>query len=359
MLKMNKIFQDQVNFWSLQLFGWLTYSFLNYTLFFLLTKTQTQTSGGFIIRMVMGFCLTTILRYMYNYFSTQNIFTKKIIIIIILSSFSFALFWQFGSRFIKALLYNNNPMQIFNNLKFVNILMDLYWDIVFIAVWSTLYFGIKLYFSYQHIKKNSTEIKVLTKRSEIQVLRNQLNPHFLFNSLNSIRALIKEDKETAKDMIDKLNSLLNYIFVDDKKIKSKIIEEIDLIKDYLSIEKIRFEEKLEYNIKIDKDTENIEILTLLIHPLVENAIKHGMKSTKLPLKVYLCIEKFDINGIKIIVKNSGKLLDTKDTGIGLENVKKRLLSAYPNKHNFCIYEKDGFVIVEILINNTDLDLYEN
>ncbi len=356
---MNKFIPQQLNFWFFQLYGWLIYSSLNYSLFFILTKTKTQNSIGFIIRMVIGFCLTTILRYIYKYFFTKNNFTKKTISVIIFSSFSIALIWQLSSKYIKALFYNQNPIEILYNLRTVNLLMDLYWDIVFIAVWSTLYFVIKLYFSYQHIRENSAEITVLTKKAEIQVLQNQLNPHFLFNSLNSIRALIKEDKETAKDMIDKLNSLLNYVFENDKMIKSKIREEIDLIRDYLSIEKIRFEEKLEYDIKIDIDTEKEEILTFLIHPLVENAIKHGMRTTKLPLKIFICIERYSTNGIKITVKNSGKLLDRRDTGIGLDNVKKRLLSAYPGKHNFSIYEDVGFVIVEIFINNLDLDLYEN
>lgn len=356
---MNDILKEKFNFWLFQVVGWLIYAGSNYLLFFIITKTKTQTNIGFIIRMLLGFTITSILRYIYKNFVNYGFITKKIVLLLSIASIISAVIWQVGSKYIKAAVNYQNPIAVILNIRLVNLFMDLYWDIVLIAAWSTLYFGIKLWISYNHLKQKTYETNLLSKKTEIKVLQSQLNPHFLFNSLNSIRALIKEDKDTAKAMIDKLSALLNYVFANNKKITSKISEEIDIIQNYLAIEKIRFEEKLETSVEIGKGTNDLEILTFLIHPLVENAIKHGMKTTKLPLQIKIFTKKLNENGIIISVQNSGYYIENKNNGIGLENIKLRLENAYPHNHKFTILEENGFVKVEIIINNLKLFLNEN
>ena len=356
---MNNLIKEKFNFWLFQIAGWLIYAGSNYLLFFIITKTKNQTNGGFIIRMLLGFTITSILRYIYKNFVNYGFITKKIVLLLSIASIISAVIWQVGSKYIKAAVNYQNPIAVILNIRLVNLFMDLYWDIVLIAAWSTLYFGIKLWISYNHLKQKTYETNLLSKKTEIKVLQSQLNPHFLFNSLNSIRALIKEDKDTAKEMIDKLSALLNYVFANNKKITSKISEEIDIIQNYLAIEKIRFEEKLETSVEIGKGTNDLEILTFLIHPLVENAIKHGMKTTKLPLQIKIFTKKMGENGLLIGVENSGYFIENKNNGIGLENIKLRLNNAYPNNHKFTILEENGFVKVEINIYNLKLFLNEN
>jgi len=186
------------------------------------------------------------------------------------------------------------------------------------------------------------------------MLRYQLNPHFLFNSLNSIRALIDEDKRNAKNMITELSEFLRYSLISKNYSDVPLIDEIEAVKHYLSIEKKRFEEKLNIKIKIDPLAEDYPVLSFLIHPIIENAIKYGMQTSSLPLKIYVGA-KVRNNRLLIEVRNSGKWIEAQgnnnlpSTGIGLKNVQLRLQNAFPNSHSFKIEKNKNDVCIKIEI----------
>src|SRR5690606_38237133 len=115
---------------------------------------------------------------------------------------------------------------------------------------------------------------------ELNRLISQLNPHFVFNSMNSIRALIDEDPKLAKQAVTELSNVLRNFLLMGKKTMVAFSEELKMVKDYLSLEKIRFEEKLQIIIKVDDDCMNFLVPPLMIQTLVENGIKHG--TSKLP-----------------------------------------------------------------------------
>ena len=143
-------------------------------------------------------------------------------------------------------------------------------------VWSLIYFAIHYF---ENLKKAEIETLIFeaaVKDFELKTLKAQLNPHFMFNAMNSIRALIEEDPQNAKDAITKLSNLMRYTLKIERTETVSLAEELKTIQDYLDLEKIRFEERLNYKIKSTPDADRIEIPPMMVQTLVENGIKHGI-----------------------------------------------------------------------------------
>jgi LytS/YehU family sensor histidine kinase len=181
------------------------------------------------------------------------------------------------------------------------------------------------------------------------MLRYQLNPHFLFNALNSIRASVEEDKDRAVRMITQLSEFLRYSLLNESEKMVPLSEELEALRNYLAIEKIRFEDKLIVKFDTEKGAETVEVPCFLLNPLVENAIKHGMRSDGKALEISIAA---DIREDKLVleVANSGRLKNgTNGIGIGLRNVRERLANLYGKEGVFMLEEEAGFVRARIEI----------
>ena len=199
---------------------------------------------------------------------------------------------------------------------------------------------------------------MLAKRSQLQMLRYQLNPHFLFNALNSVRALIEENEEQAKNMITELSEFLRYSLMNNNHADIPLKHEIEALRHYFSIEKKRYEDKLDIDFDIEPEAEDYPVISFLIHPLAENAIKYGMRTSSMPLKIRIKA-KVQENRLKLMVCNTGRWLESgndknrgQSTGTGLENVKQRLENAFPHHHHFKIHKTRDqvHVLMEIFKN---------
>jgi len=187
------------------------------------------------------------------------------------------------------------------------------------------------------------------------MLRYQLNPHFLFNALNSIRAMIVEDQNRSRQMVTQLADFLRYSLDSDEQ-ESTLGDEIQAIENYLAIQRIRFEQRLEATMQVAPEAQGVTVPCFLIHPLVENAIKYGMQTSAMPLRVEIEVT-CHAQELTIRVSNSGRLLaNSKDhspgkppegTGTGLKNIAQRLNLVFPDRHTLRIQEKDGWVHASI------------
>ena len=163
-----------------------------------------------------------------------------------------------------------------------------------------------------------------------------------------------EDTAKAKLMITELSEFLRYSLMSGDLSEVTIKAELETIRNYLSIQKKRFEDKLDITFTIDPATENYSIFSFLLHPLVENAIKYGMQTSPMPLKIKIGAEILD-RTLEITVSNTGKWIvqsetdNSASTGTGLENIKARLDNSYPGRYNMKIFEDDGYVNVKIAI----------
>jgi DNA-binding response OmpR family regulator len=196
-------------------------------------------------------------------------------------------------------------------------------------------------------------IAQLSQQLHLQMLRYQLNPHFLFNALISTRVLVYEDQETAATVLTKLSEYLHYLLSNNGVFVS-LEEEIKAAKHYLDIEKIRFKDKLSVNISINSENKDVSVPALILQPLLENAMKYGMKTSPKPLKIELSIYiKGDL--LNLSVSNSGQWVTKKENnipeadslGIGLRNIRWRLNQLYPS-HN-CLSFKEENQKVTVLI----------
>jgi len=231
----------------------------------------------------------------------------------------------------------------------------LYWDPILItglrliSIWVLAY---HLYHYYQKevvTAKENSKLSLIAKQAQLDNLSAQLNPHFLFNSLNSIKSLVIENPETARRAIDLLSDLLRSSLYEKDKELISIKDELALVKDYIGLEKLRFEERLAIDIAIDKKLAYIKIPTLSIQLLVENAIKHGIDKIIEGGLVTVKIAKKN-NQIYIQVQNPGKLtLNNSLKGVGLRNLKERLEIQYKNQAFFSLLALDNNTVEATII----------
>ena len=190
------------------------------------------------------------------------------------------------------------------------------------------------YFIYQYFERYNLSLKseAAFHQMELNNLKSQLNPHFIFNSLNSIRALIDENPGKSKIAINQLSNILRNSLTTDQKRLTKFEDELNAVRAYLSLETIRYEERLTTNIDIDPQSYHFNVPPLMLQTIVENGIKHGISKLKKGGEV--SIETKVENGkLKINIRNSGQLQvkngkSRKDTGLGINNTKKRLELLY-------------------------------
>ena len=224
---------------------------------------------------------------------------------------------------------------------------SLYYVIIFF-LWSILYF---IYNYFERYNK-SLKLEAYAREIELNNLKSQLNPHFIFNALNSVRALVDENPEKSKLAINQLSSILRNSLVADKRGLTRFKEELKVVKDYLGLESIRFEERLRTEFIIDPLSTDFLVPPLMIQTLVENGIKHGISRLTEGglIQIKTVVEK---NILSIQIRNSGRYINgIKRTtgGLGLENTKQRLKLIYGGSASFRILtENDSFVLTEIKI----------
>jgi hypothetical protein len=343
-------------FWILQVSGWITFYLIYLVLYYRDYISDLPRMGALFTSHLSGFVVTILMRYVYRKVNYDIRSIPQILIIIIVTSFVFANVWfwaDVGLTYISGSYFTH-----FSNFSIPNY-VNYIWSNSFVFVaWSALYFGIKFWFDFQNEKRRTEQANMLAQKAQLQMLRYQLNPHFLFNSMNSIRALVEEDKKRAKEMITELSEFLRYSLISKNYSNVPFNEELDAMKHYLAIEKTRYEENLIVNYDIDPSAESYPVLSFLIHPLIENALKYGMKTSKLPLRINLKA-KVVKDTFSVTVCNSGHWIDrensgaknSESTGTGLDNVKKRLTNAFPGKHDLIIEKGEDQVCITIKINN--------
>jgi len=206
---------------------------------------------------------------------------------------------------------------------------------ILVLAWSACYFGFVYY------RRGEQQMKD-ARQARMEMLRYQLHPHFLFNSLNSIQALIRENPERAHEVVDRLAAFLRYTLSSPETGDVALADEFAVMEDYLAIERIRFEEKLSTTLDASPEARDFRIPAFLLHPLVENAVKYGMRTSAMPLQVRVRAS-VDRGGLKICVANTGRWISREEGGIGLANVRKRLEHRFPGKHRIDLMERDGWV----------------
>ncbi|MBU1099755.1 MAG: histidine kinase [Bacteroidetes bacterium] len=218
-----------------------------------------------------------------------------------------------------------------------------------------VYYGVSYYKKFREQKLHSSQLETQLANAQLQALRMQLQPHFLFNTLHAISSLMDENVQKARHTLTLLSQLLRQSLDNIGKQFITLREELEFLKNYLEIEQTRFQERLTVSFEIEDDTLDLKIPNLLLQPIVENAVKHGVapkaeggsiliKSWTADDRLFLAV-KDDGNGCKEI----------KNKGIGLANVEDRLQKLYGEKSSFEMKNGEGFeVTISISIESMDI-----
>ncbi len=319
------------------------------TLFFNDIKLKYALADS-IISIFFVFLFSTSLWYPANYMSIENHSVINLIINHLMVATIASLIWVYSVYFILTSIYVDYQQFIESTLVFRFVLGFLLFIIVIILDYVIIY--------YDNFKTNlirEIELSKLVKEAELKSLKYQINPHFIFNSLNSISSLTISNPNKAREMSINLSNFLRKTLADNESQTIKLKDEIDNIKLYLEIEKVRFEERLEFIFNIDDNCEEYEIPNMILQPIVENAIKHG---------VYESIEKVTINFdckleekfISITIKNNfdASAVSEIGEGIGLQNISERMELLYGRMDLISINKNSNIfkVLLKIPINET-------
>ncbi len=220
--------------------------------------------------------------------------------------------------------------------------------IFYYSAFVLVYYVVVYYQDIQKKVKQEANLKTLIKEAELSALKSQINPHFLFNSLNSVSSLTITSPEKAQEMIIKLSEYLRYSLSNEEQQITTLKTALDNIKLYLEIEKIRFGERLNFQFNCDEKTLIAKIPAMILQPLFENAIKHGVYESTETINVILDCN-IDENNLELSLQNDfdKEAKSTKGEGIGLKNTRERL---------FLIYKKNDLLTINKSVNTYQVSI---
>lgn len=332
-------------YWLLQIGGWLSFALVQIAGFVLLGGQVVDKSKiifwlveASLFLLFTHFFRILIIRWGWLALGMARLIPRMLIAIFVLSIV------LYFARLVVSI-----PLDIYtpSALRLINILglSFVYAGILF--VWSVLYFIYHYFEQYNISLKHEAAIHEI----ELNNLKSQLNPHFIFNALNSIRALVDENPVKSKNSITQLSNILRNSLASDKKRLTKFESELRTVKDYLGLESIRFEERLNTKFEIHPDSNEYKVPPLMLQTLVENGVKHGISKLKEGgiIKLSTHIENEDL---VIKIQNSGQLKNTTTKsansdkgGLGLKNTIKRLNLIYGDQASFKIYNDSNNTVV--------------
>ena len=348
-LQQQPFFDDKNRaFWLLQSFGWAGYFTLrtlngmaNAMGWSYVIHTALLTATGYSITLLMAACYRRLI-----WLKPLVTWAVSIALVIVASAAFSAIETWSHATFIR-------PGMRPEGIQFLGAILLTF---SLLAAWSALYYGINYYLLLEQQTDRLLRLEHQASSAQLAMLRYQLNPHFLFNTLNSISTLVLlKQTDRANAMLSRLSSFLRYTLVNEPTGQVTVAQEVETLKLYLEIEKMRFEERLRPHFAIDRQVERALMPSLLLQPLVENAIKYAV--TPQEEGADISIEaKLNVDRVQITVSDTGPgaqdhwVRAQESTGVGLANIRDRLAQSYGDNHRFDTQSdiRGGFrVVIEI------------
>ena len=328
-------------FWFLHSVGWLAYALANY-LGALALERPVSYNLVILTSTVSGFILSMPLRYWNRFLWTKSPVWQ--VIGAIGMAYLLALPWTWLRNEFLWYMYKSwyEPQSLSDYVSGVT------GSSYVLLCWSGLYFGIKYYQTLQLQIRRALASAAAAHEAQLKMLRYQLNPHFLFNTLNSISTLILEEQiEAANRSVTRLSEFLRYTLDNDPMKKVTLSQEVHALNLYLSIEKVRFNERLRLNYEIAEETESALIPSMILQPLIENALKYAI-ATRVEGGSISIRSRLDAGTVVIVVEDDGPGIDMERVkavgdrdGVGLRNTRERLKQIYGTDHYFGLRNRDS------------------
>lgn len=338
-------------FWRFQLAGWTGFAILTLPIKLSLDSTLSNVVGAFIVRDGFSFFVTlgmrSIYRRVYRSRKEPGIIAASIAVVSVTAgAIQIPVFYLLGDIFPyeeRTVFGRSVPLGVF------------YYRTGLFTCWSLLYFGVKKVREDMEKDLRLALVESERRNAQLQMLRAQMNPHFLFNALNAIQAEIGNPDVPVKRAVKELTQYLQFSLDhgDDELIPMAL--EYDAVMSYFEVEKLRFGDDLIFECHIDESARRALVPGIILQPLVENAIKYGQKTCDPPVRVRLNIQRIVPHELVITVANTGEWLEPdgvtheKQSHIGLSNIQRRLNLLYPDKHHLTIDHRDEWVKIGIVI----------
>mgnify|MGYP000324305474 CR=1 FL=1 len=322
-------------FWILQSAGWLGFALVHY-LGSLLHDLRDIFAAIIFLNAYAGWLLSIPLRYVYR--RAWNLSPIKIAITVLVASYVTGVLWQVVKNINYWEIYRHGYRPDF----WLYYTKSSVWAFYIMLCWSFLYFGIKYYQMLQKEKQNVLRANTVAHQAQLKMLRYQLNPHFLFNTLNAISTLILiEENKTANGMVTKLSEFLRYSLDKDPMKRVTFESEIQALSLYLDIEKVRFEERLKVNVDVADDCAHALVPSMVLQPIAENSIKYAISTQESGGSLSITARRFG-NDLLIELADDGpgaEIVDGqlhRENGVGLVNTRERLQALYHNNFSLVV-----------------------
>lgn len=343
-------------YWSCQVLGWFLFVLINSLFIKLSGSLNNDIVYSLLILMVLGVTVSHIYRNVIVNNDWLRLNAWKLLPRVILSTILFGAclhFIQLGIEKAIGIRINQDIPGLVETMA--NIL-----NMAFVFFfWSLIYFLAHYVENYKKAEIENLKWQAAINEIELNKLKSQLNPHFMFNAMNSIRALISEDPARAKTAVTQLSNILRNTLAMGKNKVIPFSEEMKIVKDYIDLETVRYEERLKVDINIGDLCEPFNIPPLMIQTLVENGIKHGI--SKLPQGGTISIHAHaDAEQMHIVITNSGQIQagnETGSSGFGLLNTRQRLELLFGNEAKISVSNLDDGHVITTLIIPKNLKLY--
>jgi len=355
-VKLKTIIKDRPNlFWAFHLGGWALWGIFAKYLYTVTVLEEVAPNYALYVAIIsiIGMLFTLVLRYLYRFLWNRAIWIQAIGMIggSVLAGY----LWLRARGYIfYGWIENAKDMEAWS--KKLGDAAEIYYKVSFVesyttpimvmAIWSSLYFAIKSYRVFQEVREDALRSASMAHEAQLKMLRYQLNPHFLFNTLNAISTLILEQNtELANRMVTKLSSFLRYSLDNDPMQKITLEQELKALGLYLDIEKVRFEERLSLQVNIEDTAKQALIPSLLLQPLIENAIKYGIARAEGGGHLKILAKVF-AGDLLMEISDDGpgcELIDNhipEANGVGLRNTRERLAALYGSEHSIKLSQTD-------------------
>ncbi|HTF06427.1 MAG TPA: histidine kinase [Bacteroidia bacterium] len=334
-------------YWWFQAGGWSLYVAINASLYYLQDTLTTPIIYWLLIAWLACTGLTellrgTILRFHWLKLKSIQVVPRLLVAVMLLS----VLMASLSSLY--EIMIAVNPGEVFELSRWVQNVIS--YSLAFV-IWSALYFLINTLENFRKAEIENLRWEALKNETELMRLKSQLNPHFMFNAMNVIRALVDENPIRSKEAITQLSSLLRNTLQVGKFKVIPLQQELEVVRDYLSLESARMEERLRITWDIHPESESFEVPPLMLQTLVENCIKHGISKIPEGGDVIIKTSRNEM-GLNIVLENSGHYDSSikPESGFGLRNSLERLDLLYSGKASLTLKNSDRkTVITELFI----------
>ncbi len=332
-------------FWTLQIVGWAGY-FLLRSLGGLANRMGIEFILPTILVTVTGFSITLLMAWAYRgIIRMRPVWVWSLTVIILIGAsvlFSAIEVWAHATFYESG--WRPQGIEFFGAILLT---------LAVLGAWTGLYYGINYYLLLDAQAERFERMAAQANSAQLEMLRYQINPHFLFNTLNSISTLVLlAETERANTMLSRLSSFLRYTLVGEREGMATIAQEVQALQLYLEIERTRFEDRLRTRFDIDPAVMGARIPSLLLQPLVENAVKYAVTPLEEGADIWVTVRAIG-DMLELTVADTGPGLSegragptNQGTGVGLANIRDRLHQAYGEDHRFELLPNTGSPLVQ-------------